>query len=267
MKIKNFQKDKNSISENKINWLVGIILGDGRVSERYVRIYNNDRNIIQMCKDIFQYNLKIPKNKFKTRMLSKNRNGYKRNAETIELGINSTVFAKEFKNLTSKQLNNPKPYFMRGLFDAEGSVDLAGNIILWQRKDELGTTVSESIERFLKTYKIKYRIINNEDFYIFEILGRYKHYQNLTKFSEIVGFSSKQKLKDLNLIINIFSKRTFVKNQEIIKFVSKNKEVTLRDVIEKFEITKINGYTMLKKLVDENKIKKIKSYPNIYKIC
>ncbi len=265
MKTKNFQK--NLRPENKINWLLGIIAGDGDVSDRYVRVYNNDRLIIRNCEEIFQEGFGINRTKFKIRLLAKNRKGYKRNVETVELGINSTTFANCFKNLIRDQLDNPTTGFMRGLFDAEGSVDLAGNIVLWQRKDKKGTLVSKAIKRFLEDGKIKFRLIKNQDFYIFEILGRYKYYQNLVKFSETIGFVSPRKIKDLSLILETFSRKTFISGQQFLNFISDNQKVTLRQVIENFKVPKSNAYSALNKLVVDKKLIKIKSYPNIYKLC
>ena len=31
-------------------WLIGVVAGDGRISDRYVRVYNNDKTVIHKCK-------------------------------------------------------------------------------------------------------------------------------------------------------------------------------------------------------------------------
>lgn len=135
VKITNFQNKAYARKENKIEWLAGVILGDGRVSDRYVRVYSNTPEIVEKSKEIFQSDFGIVESRFKTRILRKERSGYKRSKETIELCINSKAFAEEFKQLIQKFVENPTASFVRGLFDAEGSVDLAGNITLWQRKN------------------------------------------------------------------------------------------------------------------------------------
>jgi hypothetical protein len=251
----------NSVS---VSWLVGIIVGDGRVSQYYVRIYNSDVDIIHRCKRYFQRHFKISKRKFKIRIRNSVK-GYGTN-KTIELGINSVVLSREFENLIEEFLKNPNSDFIKGLFDAEGSVDLAGTITLWQKKDTKGKIITEVIQKFLKSNGIKFSIINNREFYIIEILGRYRNYGNLKRFSEIVGFSSNHKQRDMKLILNIFSRHRKIEENSIIGFFKKYNEATLRNVIEYFKIPKITAYDALNRLVRKNKILKINSYPNIYKL-
>ena len=267
MQITDFQSKANARNENKIEWLAGIILGDGRVSDRYVRVYNNTPEIIEKSKETFLSEFGVSENKLKTRILRKERNGYKRNVETIELCINSTEFAKNFRRLIQKYIENPTASFVNGLFDAEGSVDLAGNITLWQRKDNQGTIVSETVKKFLNANDVRYKIINNPDFHIIEIQGRYKYIQNIIKFSEIIGFSVPHKQRDLETILEIYSKKTRITEKEVLDFISRKGEGTMRDIIVTFGIPKINAYRILKTLVNKKKLTKTKSYPNIYKLC
>lgn len=228
-------------------------------------MYNNDRKIIEKSKETFKKCLEISKKKIKVRKLGKDRSGFTRNKETIEIGINSTELSSMIKKLIQDQLNKPTANFIKGLFDAEGSIDLAGNVTLWQRKNTQGTKVIKTIKKFLSENKIKNNLIKNKKFHILEIPGRYKNYKNMKKFEELIGFTSPSKQKDINLILNIFSKKTKTDENKILEFVFKNKQVTLREVIEEFKIPKINAYRALNKLVEKGKLEKVNSYPNIYR--
>jgi len=266
MKITDFQNKADAREEDKIEWLAGVILGDGRVSDRYVRVYSNTPEITQKSKEIFKSDFGIQEDKIKTRILQKERSGYKRSKETIELCINSKEFAEKFKKLIQQFVENPTASFVRGLFDAEGSVDLAGNITLWQRKNSQGNIVSKTVKNFLDSGTINYKTINNTDFHIIEIQGRYKNLKNLIRFSEILGFSICHKQRDLETILEIYSKKTMITEKEILDFLSRKGEGTLRDIIVTFRIPKINAYRILNILVTKRKLNKTKSYPNIYKL-
>ncbi len=267
MKIKNFQLNNKFSQNNKIDWFLGIVIGDGSVSDRYVRVYSNNVEITQNCKEILNKEFLISEKSFKIRNLSKERGGFRRRIETTELGINSVELTRKIKKMTKRLLKNPTSSFIQGLFDAEGSVDLAGNIIIWQRKNESGNMVIESIAKFFENENIKYRSIRNSNFHIMEIPGRYKNYQNLIKFSEIIGFLIKPKQKDLNLILEIFSEKQQINRKEIINYISTKENVTIRNVIEKFKIPKMSAYRLLNKLVDDKKLLKSNSYPNTYNFC
>lgn len=82
----------------------------------------------------------------------------------------------------------------------------------------------------------------------------------------MIEFSISHKRKDITAILKIFSVKNKITEKEIMKMLSENKQTTLRNVIETFEVPKINAYKMLSKMAAENKIIKERSYPNIYKL-
>ncbi len=247
-----------------VEWLVGIIAGDGRISDRYVRVYNNDKAIIQKCTRIFYQSFGLQEGKIKFRTLKKDRNGFTRNSETIEITVNSQALASNLRKLKRTLLQKPADDFISGLFDAEGSIDLRGTITLWQRKDNQGKEIVQSIRKWLDRNEIDFVEVKNMDFYIIEILGSYKNYTNLKKFSSLVNLSVERKVKDLELILDIFSRRNLISREDVFQFVKMQNSVTVRDIIENFHIPKMNAYSALNKLVKENRIIKIKSYPDHY---
>jgi len=247
-----------------VEWLVGIVVGDGRISDRYVRVYNSDTAIIQKCKNVFDKCFAITEPKLKIRLLSKDRNGFARNSETTELTVNSKELSRTFKELRERFLCNPTNDFISGLFDAEGSVDLRGTVTFWQRKNTSGKEVIQSVIKWLTKRSIKFSEIQNREFHILEIAGAYKNYLNLQKFLVYVKFSAENKIRNSKLIADIYSRHTLISESDILNFVLARSSVTVRDVIESFRIPKMLAYTKLNKLAKGNKITKIRSYPNRY---
>lgn len=247
-----------------IDWLIGVVIGDGRISDRYIRVYNNDEAIIQKCKLTFDKKFGIKEPKVKTRKLSKNRNGFLRNKETVEITINSTELVFVFNKLSKRFLKNPTKDFINGLFDAEGSIDLRGTVTFWQRKNIEGEIVTKSVKKWLQANRIKFTEIRNSDFFIVEILGSYKNYLNIQKFLNHVKFTAIDKVKDAKLILDIFCLHSTVSKGTILNFVESQNSTTVRNVVETFKIPKMNAYTALNKLVRDNRITKTKTYPNYY---
>lgn len=247
-----------------LEWLIGVIAGDGRISDRYVRVYNNDESVISNCREVFRKQFGIEEPKLKIRKLTKNRNGFRRKTETTELTINSTELASVFNKLKDQLLMKPTNDFLSGLFEAEGSIDLRGTVTFWQRKDTTGKEISQSVIKWLNRNGIKFVTFKNQDFYILEVLGSYKNYNNLQKFLRHVRFFSEHKIKDTQLILDIFSSHKSIPKKDILKYVKLQSSVTVRDVIEKFHMPKMNAYKTLNKLVKENWIIKTDTYPNNY---
>ena len=249
---------------DSVEWLVGMVVGDGRISDRYVRVYNNDAVIIRKCKTVFDKYFQMREPKLKIRLLSKNRDGFLRSTETTELTVNSKRLSRIFGGLRKQFLSNPTSDFISGLFDAEGSIDLRGTVTFWQRKNASGNEVIQSVAKWLTDNRIKFSEIRNAEFHILEIKGSYKNYTNLHRFLRCVKFTAEKKVKDSQLILDIYSKHSTVSESDILTFVSANSSVTVRDVIESFRIPKMMAYTKLNKLAKGNTIIKIKSYPDRY---
>jgi hypothetical protein len=249
---------------NKIKWFLGFVAGDGSITKRYVRIYNNSESLISDCIKILQTKFKIPFDKIKIRKLRRKRKGFKRNKETVEIGINSTKFSKTIKNLIEENFKVPSQEILTGVFDAEGCVDLNGNIVLWQRKSHNGNKVFKAVKNGLKKYNIKYDLIGNLDFNILEICGGYKYYENLQKFHQKIGFRHEKKQKNLSLILEIFNEKRSIQINDIFNFIKNGK--TVREVIEKFKIPKSRIYRILNMSVKKKLVEKINTFPNKYKL-
>ena len=86
----------------------------------------------------------------------------------------------------------------------------------------------------------------------------------MQKFLKYVKFCSGHKIRDAELILDIFSSHKNISREDVLKFVELKGSTTVRNVIERFHIPKMNAYTTLNKLTRENKLIKIESYPNNY---
>jgi len=247
------------LTENQA-WLVGIIAGDGSLSGRMVRIWNTEKYVIEKAKRIIL-------NEFKQERIivsvasNKKDNHFKRRMDVIELRVNSVKLKEEIKNLLFeiKATSNLETIFsfLRGVFDAEGSVDFNGNIVLWQRKNKKGMEIIRTIKRGLETSGINFRVWNNKNFFIISIPGNRSTQENLEKFRILIGFSHPKKDHDLTHLITILKSKKKPDKKEVLDFIKLRRRVKSADLINKFLLLRSEAHRLLKRLHKEGLVKRI----------
>lgn len=223
-----------------IPWFIGITLGDGSLSGRMVRVWNNEKTITDRWTKILNKNFGIPKEKIKTRRLKKDRNGFKRNKETLEVTVNSLEFKRKIKRLTqelisSNDLESDK-IVLQGIFDAEGSINGRCEVVIWQRKNEQGNMVTKFIKEKLQQLDIKFRDQSNNEFHIIFILGGLKNKDNFVNFSQLINFSHPKKKEWLDLDLEILSLNRKITEEEIVEFLQHVESVTVNDLVRHFKV-------------------------------
>jgi len=214
------------MKSEKINWLIGLIDGDGYDNDRKIEIYNSSLSILKEAVDILKkigiakekinvdiYSsqpanvdvgkwsdaLELPLNNFKVRL---NTSPWKERKEKIRI----RVHAKRLVLL----LRSRKPSgigYVRGLFDAEASVDIKGYVEFKQKAGLEGMKIVRAVHRILSKRKIKctpIRIKND--------MGRkndaYFYVKDIQKFAKEVNFVDIDKKRKLEILLKVKDGKT-----------------------------------------------------------
>jgi glucosamine--fructose-6-phosphate aminotransferase (isomerizing) len=252
-----------SKSSSKLMQIIGYFLGDGTAQPKYLRFKDTDRDLLQEYKKLFVKIFNV-----------KGRVVPQKNTSVYLLEINSTYLSKWFKKHFVANKNKfleeigkaPKTeiaFFLRGLFDAEGCVAQKSGQLSFRVTDKrLAQTVQFLLLRFgiLSSFR--------------KVLKKPKHWstaweisisswENIKKFRQEIGFTSKIKQQKLNKLLEELSKRQ-------LNFIFKFFPFTKREIrriyfFGKCKLKEVRGsdkdYLMKKTLeIILKKIKKNKNY-------
>ena len=207
-----------------ILWLVGLIKGDGYFDDRHVEIYNSSEQILQravMCLkrhcDERRIKVDIYTNKPDVSLIEKwssvlvleaknirireNTSPWKSRTEKIRLRVASKILSNKLRVVERKK-GNIRP-LLKGLFDAEASVDIKGYIEFKQKACVKGCNVVEEVHYLLKSIgigttepRIKRDNLNNKsDCYIYV--------KDLIKFKKEINFTDSEKRKKIEILIRV----------------------------------------------------------------
>lgn len=252
------------MNKNK-SWFIGITLGDGSLSGRMVRVWNNEEFIANRWIEILNKEFGISEDKVKIRKLKKDRSGFRRNKETIEATVNSAQFNREIKKLSREVLSSNDSEIIRstlqGVFDAEGSICGRCEVVIWQRKNEQGNIIMGFVKKNLELLDIKFVDDSNDNFNIIRILGGFRNKENIKRFAELINFSHPKKKEWLNLDLEILELSKKISEGEIINFLKTVKEVTVNDIVRHFKVIETRVRRKLKKLLKNGIIQRSNTRP------
>lgn len=258
------------MNKNKA-WFIGIILGDGSLSGGMVRVWNNEEFIVNRWIEILNKEFGISKDKVKTRKLKKDRNGFRRNKETIEATVNSAQFNREIKKLSQDVLSSSDLEIIRstlqGIFDAEGSICGRCEIVIWQRKNENGDLIANFVRNKLQKLGIKFVNDPNDEFHIIRVLGGLRNKDNIVRFSRLIGFSHTRKKEWLNLVLEILSLNRKIDEDEIIQFLLERRSAIVKDMVLQFKVIETRIRRCLRKLQIKGIITKSNTWPRRFSIA
>ena len=180
--------------------IIGIMLGDGHLSKkgRYLRVRVREKDFCQNFRDLVERTYGI-RSKFQKK-------------EYYECFVYSTLLVKRIDELTNNNKEIPgfvlkgdnkiKARFLRGFFDAEGSMDVIYNrrqIVLTQNNKKMLL----QIKSLLWNIRIQSKYIKKNtgsDKIIISLL------ENLEKYYNLIGFSIKYKQEKLKEAVNYLKK-------------------------------------------------------------
>ena len=186
------------------------------MDDRHVEIYNSSQEIIKMTlkvleglinKDrikieIFTKDCKVPFNfgNFHVRLRKPN-SPWNFNKPKIKIRVSS----KDLVKVLEREMKYPRDIedYLKGLFDAEASVDINGRIEFKQKDSEKGRFITERAFQFFKILEIKCTNIkfkrdnrnNKTDIYFYVT--------DLEKYKRFVGFTDQEKIDKLNILISV----------------------------------------------------------------
>lgn len=259
-------------------WLVGITIGDGYLDDRHVEVYNSSKSILKEVVRTIKVDLKfpidrtmvdiysmtankkrwseildIPKEQIKLRP---NSSPWNATTEKLRVRISSKEIATEFhefyKHIMHKS-KSEKISFVKGLFDAEGSVDLKGKIEFKQVKDVKGVEVVRIVYKILSKLGIECTIPKEkhdkkkDDFYFYV--------KDLERFKSLIGFVDIEKSQKLDLIIKTYKSDKVPSEKEILSIIRKRPS-TMFELIQLLKSPHYRIQRKLKKLADIGIIKR-----------
>ena len=230
-------------------WLVGLIRGDGYIDNRHVEIYNSSACILRNAVKVLR-TLKIPVNRIKVDIYTQKASNstvqrwveelnlppqnfklrnitspWKPRTEKVRIRIASKKLAETLHRLL-KNAKNSK-FYIKGLFDAEASVDIKGYVEFKQAASESGIKLVKDVNHALRRIGIevtepkikKDKRNKKKDIYFYV--------KDLEKFRDLIGFVDETKKQKLNILIEV--KKNYKK--PVKKEIKKPKHKSLWDVI------------------------------------
>ena len=200
----------------QVSWLKGLIEGDGYIDDRHVEVYNSSSTVLRETAkilknliaterikvDIYTENpeekligrwsrtLGIPQNNFRIRSVT---SPWKARSEKIRVRVASKDLADKIRG-TKKGAS-----FIKGLFDAEGSVDIKGYIEFKQveRNKKLVEEVHRFVEELgLKTTPVRIKqdkLKKDAYFYVKDIRG----------YKQKIGFVDSDKTRKIEILLKV----------------------------------------------------------------
>lgn len=259
----------------QIAWLSGIISGDGYIDDRHIDIFNSSPSILstvlKCIKQTFPntnirveiYNERQSRNLINKWMkvldtknvrIIPNTSPWKSNKERLRIRVASKEMASQINQIIVNWKNmslEEKASFLKGLFDAEGSVDLKGYIEFKQANNKKGTKIFEIAVEITKEFGIEItkpntkRDSNKTNFYFCV--------KNLEKFSELIGFVDEEKNDRLNKIISILKTRKAITEKDIEKSLTDGRK-THEQIMLILNAPYYNVRTGLKNMVKNKRV-------------
>ncbi len=206
-KLKSHRLDKNSA------YILGTILGDGHFSNRSIYVCSKDLDFLEGIKTIYENwsDLRANIKKYKTG----------RGNDLYYVFFNSVEAVRFFRSTLINKMKSDKikGYFLRGLFDAEGTVPLyyryrkdRGKHYLEYCIQICNTDLSliTTIKRFLKDLNIDYSYRNYINKNSYGKLPKHvitiKH-NSILSFYNKIGFGMRRKKENLEKIVDLMKQR------------------------------------------------------------
>ncbi len=209
-----------------VMWFSGLIHGDGYLDDRHIELFNSSEDILRKSVtflrkqvnedrihvDIYSDTmneepidkwskiLNLPRQNIK---IKKNTSPWKSRKEKIRLRTGSKKLAIEIK----KCLQKPNKNFIRGIFDAEASVDIKGYIEFKQVDKKNGREIVFKMYDLLKSYgieatapKIKRDNTNSKSDWYFYV-------KDLSLYKKLINFTDMDKKRKLDILLKIDKKK------------------------------------------------------------
>ncbi len=227
-----------------VMWFSGLIQGDGYLDDRHIELYNSSEDILRKAvaflkKQVEKKRIHVDiysettneelKNKWarifnlpeQNIKIKKSTSPWKYRKEKIRLRVGSKKLAQEIK----KRLKKPDINFIKGIFDAEASVDIKGYIEFKQVDKKNGREIVFRTSNLLKKYGIKSTEPKTKRDNINNKTDWYFYVKDISLFKKLVNFTDSEKRRKLEILLKVNKNRSF-------KFFSPSKGQSLWEIME-----------------------------------
>lgn len=227
-----------------VMWFSGLIHGDGYLDDRHIELYNSSEDILREAVNFLRKKvsenrihvdiytdsidekpinrwariLNIPKSNIK---LKKNTSPWKSRKQKIRLRTGSKKLALEIK----KCLRKPNKKFLKGIFDAEASVDIKGYIEFKQLNNKNGRETVFDMYNLLMRYGIGATAPKTKRDNTNAKSDWYFYVKDLSRFKKLINFTDAEKRRKLDILLKID------KNKKL-QFFSPKEGQSLWEIIE-----------------------------------
>jgi DNA-binding Lrp family transcriptional regulator len=248
-----------------VYWLLGLVKGDGYFDDRHLEIYNSSPSVLieaikilkkkvvieKIKADIYTKNpnlrskwsnlLRLPLSNIKIR---ENTSEWATNSEKLRIRVASKNLVSEITKLqTDFWDKNQELSYVKGLFDAEASVDIKGYIEFKQKATKEGKRIVRQIYNILKKNNVdctRPRIKRDrvkEDCYFYV--------KDLLLYKKILGFADAEKYRKLELVFLCLTSKRILTQKDVLLYL--NKPVTILQLMEKLKCS----YHQVRKVLKE----------------
>ena|GEM_PF-4806853 len=189
--------------------------------------------------------------------LRKNTSPWATNSEKLRIRVSSKKIAEKVGLLLKKELrSNEVKSFLRGLFDAEGSVDIKGYIEFKQVASTEGKALVTKVHNCLTALNISCtnpkmkKDTLKKDFYFYV--------KDLEDYRRAINFDDEDKQEKLNFVIDVYKKRRKPSEEELFLILRK-KPAKILDIMLEVACPYYNVRHVLYRMIKEGKITCIKS--------
>jgi len=194
-------------SSSELMQIVGYFLGDGNLQKRSLRFKDTSKEVLKvyrgLIKKVFNVKGRIVPQKETIAYLLEINSFYLKNWLKENVVSRKKEFLEEIRQLSKKEMTA----FLRGIFDAEGSVNLTSRQVNLRLTDEKIVRACQDLLLRLgittSFCKINTRNQNWKDCYCSYFSNR----ASSGKFRNMVGFSSREKSKKLELLASRINKK------------------------------------------------------------
>lgn len=231
------------IEMNHLHWLAGLVEGDGYLDDRHSEIYNSSTPILKevvaslqkigipterIKVDVYGTNpssilkwskeLSLPEANFR---LKKDLSPWKANVEKLRVRVASKKLATRISGTLAS--NRLTPSIVRGLFDAEASVDIKGYVEFKQVASEEGKKLVERVYQYLMNNGIsctkpRTKLDKNK-------MDSYFYVKDLKKLLSIISFIDIAKLEKARNLIRIKKEDKDVDESTLLELLKKPKSM------------------------------------------
>jgi len=205
---------KNSKLTFELAYILGVLNGDGHVSQRRIILSAIDKDFVQTFKKNLEQWSKY-KSRFYSRLIKTDDKIKKRKIQWV-CYLDSIEVERFIKNFDYKKLrkNIDKVNFIKGFFDSEGSFSKDYELIAYNKDYKKLKLISQflsdlGLDNRIRTYTVKNINKVNIKYHYLKVLGKARYF-----FYQKIGFSIQRKQKRFEKWVQNIGQRKYMEDEK-----------------------------------------------------